>query len=527
MSVTIEQVKGVLQTARNSDQTLAQLIDASNKLGVSMNDAAKVGAAIANIAIAKGVGNDAAANSLVDAFKAALYQGLVQKGQRLPDNMHNALTQNFQAAVAMIKQQQGAQSGGSILGGGSGNAGGGSISLALAGGGGIPLTVEPVTTAPAPSASLSVLTAGVAVEPAATLTAATVAPTAPAQTLVFEDTQNNPQIASLSGDNSDNLNDSLFDLMDGDMETYAAHELEVKLERVSKTAKQANNDVKLFSEGGNWREELSAITTREAGAVYFNDADILVRIDEDLRTYYVGHDESDKDIIRSFFETHRVQMDGLAKAQEITDVEKLIALVSGTVAKLRKNAVDLFSKVNAGDFSTVTTASETRRFINSYLYLLDIHVHNALSIMTVGGTVIPTGRRVSLERKAEDLEYFTTNVFQSTVGENGESTEEDWFRELLEMVAVSLGKHLVRMEDGGTMLILSHTLATVVIPGTYGAVDKEHVIGTHTLSATSDAVTEIFEELYKHKPNMNVILETPTGKHLLLSCGGVGAAIRY
>jgi hypothetical protein len=530
MAITIEQVKGTLQSARANDKTLADMLDAANKLGVNMGDAAKVATAIANIAQSKGVDTNTIANSLVDAFKSALYQGLVQRGERFPDtNLHNSLVQNFQNAVNMIKQVQssnsilsGGQTGGSILGG---NQGGGGVSLAVSGGQGIPLTVDPTPPAnPNTGASLNVLSGG-GVEIAQAQPVVT-APAAPAG-LVFENTTNSPHIAVLAGSTNTNINDSVFNLMDENMENYAAHELEVKVEKVSKTAKQANADVKVFADAGSWREELKAITEQEAGAVYFNDADILVRIDEDLRTYYVGHDESDKDMIRSFYETHRNQMSSLRKAHEIADIDKLIELVTGVIAALRQNAIALFGKVNEGKFSTVTTASEARRFINSYLYLIDIHVHNALSITTVGGTVIPTGRRVALERKAEDLEYFTTNVYQSTVGENGISTQEDWFRDLLEMVAVSLGKHLVRKEADGTVLVLSHTLATVVIPGTYGAVEKEHVIGTHTLGATADAITDIYEELYQHKPEMNVILETPNNKHLLLSSGGVGAAIRY
>lgn len=539
MSITTEQVQQVLRNAKSSDQVLAKMLEAANAKGVSLNDAAKIAQYIGTIAQSKGVDNNTIANSLVDAFKAALYQGLLQRNEKFPDaNLHNSLTTNFNNAVAMIKQVQSQQSGsllgnsggGSILGNNTGNGG---VSLALSGGGvGIPLTIDP-TPAPNPNtgASLNIPTGGgVVLESAPAAAAPAVAPQpAVEQPAIVSPmaTANATQLAVLTGPSDRDFNESIFNLMDDKMETYAEHELQVKTEAVSKTAKQANADVKLFTEGGDWRTELKAITEQDSAAVYFQDADILVRIDEDVRTYYVGHTEADKDLIRSFYETHRDQMSTLRKAQEIKDVEKLIEMVHGVITKLRENAIGLHNKINEGKFSTVTAASEARRFINSYLYMIDIHVHNALSIQTEGGTKLPTGRVINFERKAEDLDYFTTNVYQTTVGENGESTEEDWFRELLEMVAVSLGKHAVRCEDGGTVLILSHTIATVVIPGTYSAVEKEHVIGAHTLSATADAITEIFEELYAHRPTMNVVLETPNSKHLLLSSGGVGAAIRY
>lgn len=534
-NVSMDKIKQILANAKNNDSVLANLINAANTKNLQLGDAAKIAQAIAQIALAKGVDENTAINSLVDAFKAALYQGLVQRGERFPDaNLHNSLTTTFNNAVAMIKQAQGANNGG-LLGGGSSSGSllsapnnGGGVGVALSGGGGIPLTVD---ASPAPNnnadAGLSVLTSG-------SVPTATPAPAAPtghelvAAAQAAPSTQNNTQLTVLTGqEDSRALNDSVFNVMDDNMENYAAHELEVKVEQISKPAKQANADVKVFTDGGSWRKEIAEITEKDAGAVYFEEADILVRIDEDVRTYYVGHEDGDRDMIRSFFETHRNLMSNLSKAQTTDDIDKLIALVQGVIATLRKNAVELHQKINEGKFSTVTTAGEARRFINSYLYLIDIHVHNALSIMTQSGTKLPNGRIVSLERKAEDLEYFTTNVYESTVAENGTSSQEDWFRELLEMVALSLGKHVVRCEGEGTVLLLSHTIASVVIPGMYGAVEKEHTIGTHTLAATADAISEIFEELYKHKPGMNVVLETPTSRHLLLSSGGVGAAIRY
>lgn len=534
-NVTMEQIQNILRQAKGNDAVLSKLLEAATAKSMQLGDAAKIAHAIAQIALAKGVDQSTAINSLVDAFKAAVYQGLVQRGERFPDaNLHNSLTTTFNNAVALIKSHQ-QNNGGGLLGGGNtgtsilGAPNGGGVSVALGGGGGIPLTVEPSAPSnPNSEAGLSVLTSG-------SVPASTPAPVQQATghdllatAQVAPSTQNGAQLTVLTGQ-SDNreLNDSVFNVMDDNMENYAAHELEVKVEQVSKPAKQANADVKLFTDGGSWRKELADITEKDASAVYFEDADILVRLDEDVRTYYVGHEDSDRDIIRSFYETHRNLMSNLCKAQTTDDIDKLIALVQGVIATLRKNAVELHQKVNEGKFSTVTTAGEVRRFVNSYLYLVDIHVHNALSIMTQGGTKLPNGRIVSLERKAEDLEYFTTNVYESTVAENGTSTEEDWFRELLEMVAVSLGKHSVRCEGEGTVLLLSHTIATVVIPGMYAAVDKDHTIGSHTLASTADAISDIYEELYKHKPGMNVVLETPTSRHLLLSSGGVGAAIRY
>lgn len=536
-NVPMDRIQAVLRDAKSKDAVLAKLLGAAEAKGLQLNDAAKIAQAIASIALGKGVDEATTINSLVDAFKAALYQGLVQRNERFPDaNLHNSLTTTFNNAVTMIKQAQSANNGGGLLGGGSTGTSllsapnGGGSGLALGGGGtGIPLTVTP-SAAPNNNvdAGLSVLTTGAvpaAPEPAAPqpsghelLATAQTAPSA----------QNGAQLTVLTGQSdSRELNDSVFNVMDDNMENYAAHELEVKVEQVSKPAKQANADVKVFTDGGSWSKELAEITQNDAGAVYFQDADILVRLDEDVRTYYVGHEESDRDMIRSFFETHRNEMSRLAKAQTTDDIDKLIELVQGVIENLRKNVIGLHQKINEGKFSTVTTAGEARRFVNSYLYLIDIHVHNALSIMTQGGTKLPNGRIVSLERKAEDLEYFTTNVYESTVADNGTSTEEDWFRELLEMVALSLGKHVVRCEGEGTVLVLSHTIASVVIPGLYGAVEKEHTIGTHTLASTADAISEIYEELYKHKPGMNVVLETPTSRHLLLSSGGVGAAIRY
>jgi len=540
MSITINQVQQVLANAKNNDETLRAIQQAANTKGLNLKEPAEIAAAIGTLLAGRSVAEQTIIATMVDSFKAAAYAMLVKSGERFPDGRHDNLISTWNKTVEALKAAQsqnnsgsllgGGNNSGSLLGGGNNNNTGSSILGNSAGQGilvqDVPLVVNADTNTGQSGISMS---SGAA-------TSSILAPAAPqpqanafvgTSQQIVPDNSHNDVVTSLVQTVNDNPNTPVINIMDPNMESYDQHELVVQTEHTTKSAKKANSDVKLYRESDDWRTPLAKIFNGESTLVYYEDADICVRMNEVSNSYLVGMAESDFEMVRTFFENHRDAMGRLRTLSDIEDVEKLIETVMSIIKQLGNGAKKLHEQVNDGKFSTVTFAAETVRFVNSYLYLVDVLTHNAIALVTNRGTNLPTGKTVTLERKAEDLEYFAENVYAATTGANGISEHEDWFRDLFLTVGVSLRKLMVNMDGNGQALTTTASIATIVIPGNYASVDKDNHVSINALGATSEPVTEIYEEFYAQAAHVVVMMSLPSKSHLLLSNGEVTSAIRY
>lgn len=523
--ITAQQVIKLCESRLDHDQNLAKINGAIQQKGLSISDALDIAARFGTIMRARGTDEETLTNGIVAAFKAAAYRKLQQNGIGFSNdpNLHERLNKLFQDVAAIIKAGESAGNtadltGGIRLGalGGTGVQAGGSLSVESStlipdtldvGGGGIRVAGGlPVDTAP----GLKVFDSPLAAVPAAPLVPETpAAPAAPAAPAV-------------------SLNEIVINPLEvADLETYAEHELETPKRRVSIAAKEANERVVEYAEHNDWKTPLENLVLGAEKTVYYKGADIVVRASDATRQYLVSVNDDTKERFTQFVSGHREAIEQLAKLTAITDEKKIIQSVTGIIDIMRRDVVQLHIDSLADDNDvSETIAAESVRFVNAYLSLLTNLVHNGLVLATNRGTeVAGINGRVELERKIDDIVFFSTDLYDKLADENGYCKEPDFFREVFLTVAASLGT-LALDFDGSTTTLHSKTV-DIMIPGNYPALERNNMIGRHSIGSTSDAVTDIFEYVRENAPDTNVFLVAPQGRFLLLSNGEPTAGIRY
>ncbi|QQO90576.1 hypothetical protein pEaSNUABM42_00092 [Erwinia phage pEa_SNUABM_42] len=522
MAISSSAVVKIIESrlAAGNDTTLTAINQAISERGISAQDALDIAIQIGDILLAKGVAQDKIVENIISAYKAAAYQLLQKAGIAFQSDpgLHERLNKFFQEVRAMIKASVQTSSG--TLGGLVGTAiPGASLSVAPS---------APVTSSPIGDLGGIQVGDGIPVTPAATspgLSAVSAAPLeafaeTPAVAKAAAPQQPAPKVNPVS-------NAPVKQIIEvEDLETYAEHELSTPRTRVSISAKDANEKVNEFLTTGNWVEPLADLLAGKTNAVYYAGADILVRANRVTRRYLVNptKDAEFETRIAEFTSQHESQLARLDDLYGMDDPEKIINAVTSVVQKMKENIVSFYTDMLREGAASEIVASEVARFTNVALGTMSIAVHNALSLGTNRCQSIPTNPKIELERNMDDLEFFSDILYQKTVGDNGYTTEPDFFRELFMMVASSLRKVNVRYGSGE--LIVRHEVAEIVIPGNYPTLKRNNVVGKHSLGATHDPVTTIFEEFVRNKPEVNVMLKADE-TYLLLSTGENTAPIYY
>lgn len=518
MSITAELVVKLIEQQLGSDNTLAQINEGITSNGVKIGEAIDVAMRVGNILQAQGAPEDKIIANIISSFKAAAYQKLqaVGIGFTSDPELHKRLNTFFAEVRQLIASKSQAPE--TALGG---------MRLGGLGGGGIPagvsLTVDatPANKAAAPieGIGINVLSSGlpggnapVTSSPLADIPHSPLPETAAPQSVVPVMNLNEPVVDPLEGSN---------------LETYAEHELNTPKNRVSITAKEANDRITQYNETEDFTTPLADFLAGKVDGVYYAGADIAVRSHESKRNYLVGLSSTATDRLIEFMSKHS---NGIATLQDALKIDgsekKIISVVSQAVADMKLNVMKYHVETIKDESVTELNASEVTRFVNAYLASMSMQVHNAITLATNRCSEVPLIKGVQLERSMDDLNFFAEDLYNKTLGDNGFSNDSDFFRDLFLTVANSLGKLTVRNNDNVTVS-LEYNQVEIIIPGNYASMTRNSVVGTHSLGGTAAAVTEIFEAVVAALPDVNVSLIAPQGKYLLLNTGEKTSPIRY
>lgn len=531
--ITSAQVAKVCESRLDSDQNLALINNAVINNNINTAEALEVTTMFANALRSRpNITEQALTDAIVMAYKAAAYRKLQQHGIGFTNDpkLHEGLNNALEEVKRLIKASEAESSTSSLTGGlRIGGLGGGGIS----GGSSLAIDTTPTLTTsnpglPVESGSGLSLTGGglpVASEPAKAPAQSPLA-SIPHTPLVPD---NNQPMTALPQATINNNDPVISPIEENALESYAEHELETPKRRVSISAKEANDRVTEFAETRDWKQPLEDLVLGSEPAVYYSGADIAVRLRDLKRSYLVGINDETSERFKAFVLEHNNHLEtlrGLAKGG--LDGDKIMKLVTETVMALKLNVVKLYTvSVNEDEEVTETIVSEAVRFTNAYLGMLSMLVHNALSLATDRCQELPGKfKGAQLERNMDDLAFFANDLYQSTVGDNGYTTEPDFFRDLFLTVASSVSTFSVKMEGSATVVIMQKS-ADILIPGNYPTLVRNSMVGKHSLGATEEPVTVIFEYLRENLPDTNVYLVAPQGRYLLLSNGEPTAAIRY
>jgi len=519
-----ELVVSLCEARLATDRTLAIINEQVAKLRLSLTDALDLAVRFGNVMQQRNTDEETLTNGIVAAFKAGAYRMLTNSGVAFTNDkeLHDRLTNLFTSVVTAIKTASTVQETASLTGGlRLGGLGGQGI---IAGGS---LSVEPSSKTSVDydvglgggvlhSGGLAVDTGGLRVEtsPLASMPAAPLIPDPePTPVAVPQVSYNQPVYNPFEEPN---------------LETYAEHELAAPKRRVSLPAKEANDRVTQYAEQNDWTSPLEDLVLGSTSTVYYKGADIAVRTSQVDRKYLVAVNDESKARFEKFAAGHKEAIDHLLKLPSLNfDEQKLISTVTGIIDVMRRDVVQLYlESVSENEEVTETVVAEAVRFVNAYLSVLTTHVHNGLVLATNRGTEVAGIKgRVELERKIDDLVFFADDLNKRLMGDNGFSTEPDFFHDLFLTVAMALSTFNVSF-DGSTIAI-SMKNADILIPGSYPALERNNLIGRHSLGATADALTDMFEYLRAQAPDTNVFLVAPQGRYLLLSNGEPTAGIRY
>lgn len=534
MSITAAQVAKVCESRLGDDQNLAMINKAIIDNNINTAEALEVAVLFANaVRTRPGITEQKLADGIVAAYKAAAYKKLQQHGIGFNNDpqLHTSLNNLLEEVVRMIKSSQTetqttSLTGGLRLGGLGGNGISGGSSLAID-------TTPSLTTStpaglPVESGNGLSLSGGGALpgsEVVATQPAVSPLASIPHTPLVPE--VNQPMVG-LPQPNVNVNNPVISPIEEAALESYAEHELETPKRRVSISAKEANDRVTEYAETRDWKQPLEDLVLGSEPAVYYSGADIAVRLRELKRSYLVGINDESSERFKAFVmnhESHIGTLRGLAKSGQ--DADKVMKLVSETVRAMKLNVVQLYTaSVNEDEEVTETIVSEAVRFVNAYLGMLSMLVHNGLSLATDRCQELPKYKGVELERNMDDLAFFEETLYPATVGDNGYTTEPDFFRDLFLTVATSVSTFTVKMEGKATAVIMQKSV-DILIPGNYPTLVRNSMIGKHSLGATNEPITAIYEYLRENLPDTNAYLVAPQGRYLLLSNGEPTAPIRY
>lgn len=531
-TITANAVVKVIESrlAAGNDTTLNDINSTIAQKGYSAEEALAIAVQVGNIQLNEGVKEEDIITTVVSAYKAAAYQILQKNGIAFNSDkrLHDNLNEFFQKVRQLIKNASVQRSGGGISQLSGMGIQAGSLSVApssapasaaaiegfsgLSGGsdGGVPVPQSAPTSGLTSSAADAF--SGPTAIPATTAPAPVVNNTAVKQQAAAEAARNNSPIARIS--EVDHL------------ESYAEHELKTPKERITITAKEANEAVNEFLVSGNWSDGLLDVLEGKTRTVYYKGADIIVRRNTDKRTYMLNlpDDKVAVSEIERFASQHRSLLGDLEGLYGNDDPDFIIKAVTGVVNGMKKNVVELYTALLKDGSGTPSTAGEAARFTNTFIGMMSVAIHNALSLGTNRCKEIPNSPAITLERNMEDLDFFSGYLYEKSTGDNGYTTEPDFFRELFMLVANSLRKVDVILESGELSIELTNI--EIVIPGNYPTLKRHNVIGKHSLGATHDPVSTIFELCGDYCPTANVYLKADEN-YLLLSTGEKTAPIYY
>lgn len=531
MAISAQAVAKVCESRLNSDEHLANINQAIVQNNIDATEALDIAVRFGNIIQnAAGMTEEKLSDGVVAAYKAAAYRKLqtYNIGFSNDPQLHSRLVNMFSEVVAMLKKGEASAQTGSLTGG---------LRLGGIGGGGVPaggsLSIDTTPVASTPglpidsTGGLSVLS-GLPVTPAAIPAAPAVSPLAslPVTPLIPEANQpmHVPTTAQVY------VNEPVYSpIEEMDLESYVEHELETPKRRMSITAKEANDRVTEYAETRDWKKPLEELVLGAEPAIYYSGADIAVRQRDSKRSYLVGISPEASERFKAFVAENdaRIQvLRGLAK--QGLDGDKVMNVVTNTVGAMKLAAAQLYSEtVKDDETMTETVVSESVRFVNAYLGMMSMLIHNGISLATDRCTELPGKfKGIELERNMDDLVFFSEQLYQSTVGDNGYTTEPDFFRDLFLTVANSLSTLEVKMPGSATVSITAISY-DILIPGNYPTLTRNSMVGKHSLGATADPVTAIYEYLRTGTPEANVYLVAPQARYLLLSNGEPTAPIRY
>ncbi|QVW28594.1 hypothetical protein pEaSNUABM8_00097 [Erwinia phage pEa_SNUABM_8] len=532
MAITTQAVAKLCESRLNSDENLVMINNAVINNQIDVTEALDIAVRFGNVmATRSGVTEQKLADAIVAAYKSAAYKKLQQYniGFNNDPQLHNGLNNMFQEVVTVIKNSEQSASAGGLTGGlRLGGLGGGGINA----GGSLSIDTTPtLTSSPGlpieASGGLNVST-GLPVTPAQIPAVQPTSPLAsmPVATLVPDANQPIPALTQPVG----NVNEPVFSPIEElALESYAEHELEAPKRRTSITAKEANDRVIEYAESKDWKQPLEDLILGTEPAVYYSGADIAVRLREQKRSYLVGIDADSSERFKAFVLSHNNHIEALRDLVTLNhDADKVIKMVSDTLDAMKLNVVQLYvASVKENEEVTETIVSEAVRFTNAYLGMLSMTVHNGISLATDRCTELPGKfKGVELERNMDDLKFFSGQLYQSTIGDNGYTNLPDFFRDLFMTVANSVSTLTVKMEGSATVSIVQKAF-DILIPGNYPTLTRNSMVGKHSLGATEVPVTEIYEYLRHGIPDANVYLVAPQARYLLLSNGEPTAAIRY
>lgn len=532
MSISAQVVIKVCEARLATDDTLNQLNNAVSANNIDLTEAIDIAVRFGNVARTRpNITETKLADGIVAAYKAATYRKLNSIGIQFNNDpqLHTQLTNMFEEVVTFIRTgeasvQSSGLSGGLRLGGLGGNGvnAGGSLSIdsgpsllatnpglpiESSGGlnvsGGLPVNNTPKAPATSPLASM------------------------PVSPLVPE---NNQPMAGPAPTGTPYANEPIISPIEElTLESYAEHELETPSRRVSITAREANERVTEYAATQDWKKPLEDLIAGTTPAVYYRGADIAVRLRRQERTYLAGITDDARERMRAFIAQHLIHVETLREIpKQNLDGDRIVKLVDATVKAMKKSIIELYvDAVKESDEETEVVVSENVRFVNAYLGMLTMLVHNGLSLATDRCAELPGKyKNAQLERNMDDLGFFADTMYQATLGENGYTKEPDFFRDLFLTVANSVSTFTVVATDEATVCIKQDTY-DILIPGNYPTLTRSSMVGKHSLGATADPVADIYETLRAGVPGANVYLVAPQARYLLLSNGEPTANIRY
>lgn len=317
--------------------------------------------------------------------------------------------------------------------------------------------------------------------------------------------------------------------MRASMEPYEAHELRTPAAKVTFEPKVANTTIQQFLEGAKWADYLDKFLSNEEDVVYYQGPEIMVQREYTSRNFMVGVTGNKEyiELVRVMDVEFNSARTSLRQALELTDCDRAITIVTAAVTKMRSAIVNYHDEAVASDMPPIIT-SEAVRLASALLEMLNRQVHNAIALVTNRGASLPESanlKGVILDNNLDDLTFFAEDVHKRTIGDNGMTSEPDWFLDLFQLVAASALK--VNFAIHEDEVSIDETVVTIRIPGAYPSINRYNVITTQSLGCSHDPITAIYEAVVAGSETANVVLAVPGHEYVLMSSGQIAAPIYY
>lgn len=512
---TVAVVEGMLKM--NTDAIGAELYNFCKQHGVDFNTALGLARDIGTIALNSGKNNDAVAANIWDAFKVTMYAELNKKGITYKDGRHNQLEAAWGEMTRILtmanRQAQQPSSVGGLLGGASGGLGG--------------ISVSPAVTAPVQGISIGAPSSAAPVSSFSPTAVDEPKPVAPiAQPAVAVGVA--PQLAEAPVVKTVKQAEPYISVLKSViMENYDAHELRAV---AAMTPVEANQAVKKsqYYQAHDWSSPVCELFYAGKEVVHYKGTGIIVRAHDDSAAFMMPDSDTAKAIVAKHqavierIRNHTADGDDVEPLLNgvIGDIETLLAIADRT-----RDAAEKIIKESPADNDHVTEI-EMIRFAATYRSVLDRTVYNAIAQATNRGTFVPTVDGVRFKVKAEEVKFFRDVLLKRTLGDNGLSSEADYFIEVMRVIANSVYKMVVQgLEKQEDVIEIIDSRIVINLPAKYPDIKMSNVIDSRTLGNMADPIISIYETIQREAPHSTAVLVMPSGTYNLISNGDVTATV--